>query len=61
MWKPCLGQGFRFFSISKDMGPEGRLSALVRGALKDPYPIFAIKTVWSVVLVYKMQLIAYKM
>ena len=45
MWKPCLGQGLRFFSISKDMGPEGRLSALVRGALKDPYPIFAIKTV----------------
>ena len=33
MWKPCPGQGFRFFSISKDMGPEGRLSALVRGAL----------------------------
>ena len=23
-------------AISKDMGPEGRLSALVRGALKDP-------------------------
>ena len=23
--------------IHKDMGPEGRLSALVRGALKDPY------------------------
>ena len=25
---------------TKDIGPEGRLSALVRGALKDPYPRF---------------------
>ena len=22
------------------MGPEGRLSALVRGALKDPFPVY---------------------
>ena len=25
---------------NKDIGPEGRLSALVRGALRDLYPIY---------------------
>jgi hypothetical protein len=31
-------------AISKDMGPEGRFSALVRGALKDPISDMLIVT-----------------